>query len=134
MQTDLLHGIRKMGSHHGQVLESAGKAAILRGVINRSTSIGGYLGQGDDGCGRSFALDHAGALKNLLGVLVLAEEEASRHTADADAEEVMQGTQVLHRELEHELVDESVEEHRRGGHQDNIINVQQEVCHVGAPP
>jgi hypothetical protein len=49
--------------------------------------------------GRRLAVTHARAIKDVVGVLFLREEEAGRRALNLDAEEEVDGAKILHREL-----------------------------------
>jgi hypothetical protein len=82
------------------------------------------------GCG--LAIKHAGAVEELTGVLALVQEETIGATDNLDAEEVVQGTQVLEGGLSAKAVGESAKKIRGAGHQDDVVDVEEQVRGVGA--
>jgi hypothetical protein len=60
------------------------------------------------------------------------KEESGRTVLNSDTEEVVELTQILHRELVLESSDDPAEKWLVGGGEDNVINIEQQVCSVGS--
>ena len=48
------------------------------------------------------------------------------------AEKEVQGTKILHGESAVKTLDDGLKEHSRGGCKHNVINVEEQISHVGA--
>lgn len=67
-----------------------------------------------------------------MGVLALMKEEAVGATYDLDAEEVVQGPQVLEGKLSAKTLGDLSQEVRGAGRQDDVVDVKQQVRGGGA--
>jgi hypothetical protein len=99
MQAHLLDGVGDVWPREGEVLEGASQAAVGRRVGNRRPVVLRELSLSVDRRGVGLAVRHASPLQDVDGVLALVEEETLRPALGGDAEEVVEGPQVLHREL-----------------------------------
>jgi hypothetical protein len=80
------------------------------------------------------AVKHPCTLEKLVGILPLMEEEPVRTSDNLDAEEVVKRAKILQRELSAKAVGELSKKTSGGGRQDDVVDVQQQVCHVVAGP
>ncbi|XP_044356780.1 uncharacterized protein [Triticum aestivum] len=125
VQANLLDGVRELGPRDGEVLESPGDAAVRRRVRHtRAASLRKKPASGVDGRGRRLAGVHARAFDDLLGVLLLTEEEARLHARHLNAEEVAERAKVLHGELNSEPVHNAMKKSRSRGGEDDIVDVK----------
>jgi hypothetical protein len=99
MQAHLLDGVGDVGSGEGEVQECADEALVGRSVGDRGPVVLRELRLSVDRCGAGLLVGHASPLQDVNGVLALVEDETLRPTIGGDAEEVVEGPQVLHREL-----------------------------------
>ena len=67
-----------------------------------------------------------------MSVLPLMKEEAIRTAHHLDTEEVVKMTQVLYGELSTKTSRELTEETSRTGRQDDVVNIEQQICRVCA--
>jgi len=72
-------------------------------------------------------LGHASPLKKLDCVLSLGQEQPVGGALDGDVEEVMEIPKICHGELGVEPIDDALKEGRRGGGEDDVVDVQQQV-------
>src|SRR4051794_28694320 len=93
----------------------------------QGTICGGELGLRVDRRGRGFAIKHTGAVQEIVGILALMKEEAVGATYDLDAEEVVQGPQILEGKLSAKKLGDLSQEVRGAGRQYNVIDVEQQV-------
>ena len=98
MQAHLLDGVSDVGPGEREVLECAGEAPVGRRVGDRRAVVLRELRLSVDRRGAGLAVRHASPLQDVDGVLALVEEETLGLALDSDAEEVVEGPQVLHRE------------------------------------
>ena len=70
-------------------------------------------------------VSHASALEDVDGVLALVEKQALRLALHGDSQEVVQLTQVLHRELLLEGGDDALQEVVRGGREDDVVDLEE---------
>ena len=106
VQARLLDGIGKVGPRQGEVLECANNAAVESWVSYRCPGIAWKLRLRVHRRGRRLAVTHARAIKDVVGVLFLQEEEPGRLAVNLDPEEEVHGDKILHRELIAELIDD----------------------------
>jgi hypothetical protein len=71
-------------------------------------------------------LGHASPLKKLDCILSLGQEQSVRGALDRDVEEVMEIPKICHGELGVEPIDDALKEGRRGGGEDDVVDVQQQ--------
>jgi hypothetical protein len=64
-----------------------------------------------------------------MGVLLLVKKEAIRSVHNLNAEEVVQGSQVLERELGMKTVGGLLQEHWCASREDDVFDVEQQVSH-----
>ena len=86
--------------------------------------VDGELGEGVDGRGERFAVQHTSPIKYLQGVLLLRKEEAAGGGGDVDPEEVMKGAEVGHRKLAVEGPDDGAEQVGGACREDDVVHVQ----------
>ena len=127
VKTHLLDGVRDVRSREGEVLESTVKAPVLCRISNGSTGGGGELGGGVNRRSRGRAAGIAGFVQNFRRVLGLREVHAGGVASHRYAEEVVEAAHVRHGELRAEGGSDPVEEARRGGGEDDIVDVQQKI-------
>jgi hypothetical protein len=72
-------------------------------------------------------LGHASPLKKLDCVLSLGQEQPVGGVLDGDVEEVMEIPKICHGELGVEPIDDALKECWRGGGEDDVVDVQQQV-------
>jgi hypothetical protein len=72
-------------------------------------------------------LGHARLLKKIHCILPLAKEEPIRGASDEDPQEVMELPKVCHGELRVKAIDDAVEQSIQGSHEDDVVDVQQQV-------
>lgn len=77
-------------------------------------------------------VSHASAIEDVDDVLVLVEKQALGPALHGDPQEVVQLTQVLHRELLLEGGDDTPQEFVRGGRGDDVIDIEEAVRRVQA--
>jgi hypothetical protein len=99
MQAHLLDGVADVGPREGEVLERAGQAPVRHYVGDRGAVVLRELRLSVDRRGAGLAVGHASPLQDVDSVLTLVKEETLGPTFDGDAKEVVEGHQVLHREL-----------------------------------
>jgi hypothetical protein len=99
MKAHLLDGVGDVGPVEGEVRERTGEAPVRRRVSDLGSVVLRELCLSVDRCGAGLAVGHASPLQDVDGVLVLVEEETLWPALGGDAEEVVKGPQVLHREL-----------------------------------
>jgi len=73
-------------------------------------------------------LSHASPLKEIDCILLLGQKQPIRRARDGDAEEVMKVAKVRHSELGVETLGDVLQESRRGGSQDDVVDVEKQVC------
>jgi hypothetical protein len=83
----------------GEVLERTVQGMVGSRLAHRGTHVGGDLGLSVHHHGVGFAIAHASALKDILSILVLLQQEVVVLLIHYDVEEVEEGTQVLHGKL-----------------------------------
>ena len=76
------------------------------------------------------ALSHACALQKVHHVLALREEQAIAAPLHMHPQEVMELTEVLHSELRLQRSDGALKESDRGGHEHNVVDVEQQVDRI----
>jgi hypothetical protein len=99
MQAHLLDDVGDVGPREGEVLERAGEASVGRRIGDRGLVVLRELRLSVNLCGTTLVVGHASPLQDVDGVLALVEEEILRPVLGGDAEEVVEGPQVLHHEL-----------------------------------
>ena len=127
MKTHLLHDILDLWSSQSEVMQSTNDRPVESSIRSRRTIHGRKLGLRINRRSSGLAVKHAGALRELMSVLSLMKEEAIRTTHHLDAEEVVQRTQVLDGELSAKTSRELTEETSRTCHQDDVIDIEQQV-------
>ena len=93
------------------------KLAILRGGLRT----------GVNGSGHGLTVEHLGALENLKCVLLLAKKGAGGVGGDVDAQKMVKGAEISHRELGLERVNDRVEGGGGARRDNNVIHVHQQV-------
>jgi hypothetical protein len=63
-----------------------------------------------------------------MGILLLMKKEAIRTPSDLNAKEVMKSSQILDGKLVTEPESKLLKESCRGGREDDVINIQEQVC------
>jgi hypothetical protein len=99
VETCLLNSMSNVWTSERQVLESTSIATVLRGIGEKRTLSGGEFAAHINGSGAGVALDHAGTLQELDGVLALREDHARSRPSDRDPEKEGQGAKICHGEL-----------------------------------
>jgi hypothetical protein len=94
MEAHMLNIVLQLWAGQSEVLQGADDGAVRRRVRHRHPIRGGELGLRVDGGGRGFEVKHAGAVKELVGLLAPIKEEAIGTADDLDAEEVVQRPQA----------------------------------------
>jgi hypothetical protein len=114
------------------VLESPDEALELSGISNRRPGSGGDLGLHVHGRRDQLAVHHASTLKDVESELALSEEESIDLMLYRDPEKMVKRVKVLHGEFSLEGRYGVLQEHcaRCGEH--NVINIKQQVYHIGA--
>lgn len=130
VKKDLLESIRDIWPGESQVLEGASKTPIVRGITNWGTISGRELGVGVNRGSTWLAICHASTLQNLEAVLALIEMKARGLPRNRDAQEMMQAAKILHRELRLESTDGPPKKCIRGGCQNNVINIEEQINRV----
>ena len=108
-QADLLNNIGNVGPSKSEILEGASQATIVGGDGEKFAILRGGLGAGVDGSGDRLTIKHLGTLENLKCVLMLAKKEAGGVGGDVDAQKMVKGAEISHRELGLERVNDRVE-------------------------
>jgi hypothetical protein len=99
MQAHLLDDVGDVGPGEGEVLEHAREAPVGRRVGDRGPVVLRELLLSIDKCGVGLVVGYAILLQDVDGILAQVEEDTLRPALGGDAEEVVEGPQVLHREL-----------------------------------
>jgi hypothetical protein len=99
VEAHLLDHVGDIGPDEGEVLESPGQAAVGSRVTDGGARVGGDLGLSVDRRGAGLTVAHASALKDIPSILTLVEEEVVDSLLHRDAEEVVEGVEVLHGKL-----------------------------------
>ena len=99
MKAHLLNSVLKLRTSKSEVLKSTNNKPVEGSIRSRRTIRGRKLGLRINWRSGRLAVKHARSLQKLVGVLLLVQEEASSPAHYLDAEEVVQGPQVLEGEL-----------------------------------
>ena len=134
MKAHLLDGVGDVWPGEGQILQHTCEALVGYRVSDRWLVVLRELRPSVNRRGVGLAVGHASPLQDVEGVLTLMLEETLRLAFDSDAEEVMEGPQVLHRKLLLEGDDCALQEVDGGCHENNVVDVEEEVDEVLAPP
>ena len=127
MKAHLLDSVLNIRTRQREVLKRTDDGAVEGSVGRRRTLAGGHLSLCVDRRRSRLAVKHARSLQKLVGVLLLVQEEASSPAHYLDAEEVVESPQVLEGELGAEASCDLLKERWRGGSQDDVVDVQEEV-------
>jgi hypothetical protein len=134
METHLLNGVGNVRPGEGEVLECACQAPVRRRVGDWGAVVFRELRLGVNRRGAGLAVGHSSPLQDVEDVLTLMQEETLGPAFGSDAEEVMEGSQVLHRKLPLKGDDYALQEVGGGNREDNVVDVDEEVDAVLAPP
>jgi hypothetical protein len=132
VETHLVDSIGDIGSCERQVLQGADDTAIEHSISGWRASGGICFRLGVDWRGRGHAIHHAGAIQNISGVGCLMEMKTMLITSNLDAEELVQMTQVLHCKCALHTIDDMMVKLQGRRHQDDVIDVKEEMRHIGA--
>jgi hypothetical protein len=99
VEEHLLDRVGDVGHGEGEVLESPNQATVGGQVADGGVGVSGGLALSVDWRGAGLAVAHASTLKDIPSVLALVEEEVVGSLLHRDAEEVVDGTEVLHGKL-----------------------------------
>ena len=78
------------------------------------------------------AVEHASALKKLMGILLLMKKEAVGSPNDLNAKEIMESTQILDGKLITQQESDMLNEGCGEGCQDDVVNIEQQVSSLVA--
>jgi hypothetical protein len=132
VEAHLLDRVGDVGFGEGEVLESSSQAAVGNRVTDVGARVGGDLGLSVDRRGVELAVAHASTLKDILSELVLVEEEVVNSLLYRDAEEMMEGAEVLHGKLLVESRSGMLEKPQTRGGEDDVVDVEEQVGDVSA--
>jgi hypothetical protein len=125
MQAHLLDGVGDVRPGEGEVLERTGQAPVGRRISDWGPIVLGELRLSVDRRGAGLAVGHASPLQYVDGVLALMEEETLGLALGGDAEEVVEGSQFLHRELPLQGDDRALKKVSGGCREHNVVDVEQ---------
>ena len=125
MKTHLLDDILDLRSSQSEVLESTNDRPIESSIRSRRTIRCRKLGLRINRRSGGLAVKHAGALQELVSILLLMKEEAIRSPNNLNAKKVMQSTQVLDGKLVTQPESNLLKKGCGGGRQDNVVNVEE---------
>lgn len=97
VQTHLVDCIGNLRPRECEILKGASDAAVERSIREWLSITGRCFWLRVDWSGRRFAVGHAGALEDVIGVLLLMKKEPVRSPLNLYAEEEVEGSEVLHR-------------------------------------
>ena len=132
MEANLLNCVLKLRSSESEVLESTNNGPVEASIRSGSTISSRELGLRVDRSGGRFAVKHSSTVEELMSVLPLMKKETIRTTHHLNTEEVVQRTQVLDGKLSTETISKLAKELRSACCQDDVVNIEQQVRHVGA--
>jgi hypothetical protein len=130
VEAHLLDRVGDVGPGEGEVLEGSDQAVIGDWVTDGGAGVRGDLGLSVDRRGARLAVTHANALKDILSVLALVEEEPVDLLLHRDAEEVAEGAEVLHGELLLESCSGTLKQLQARSCEDDVIDVEEQVYNV----
>jgi hypothetical protein len=130
VKSHLLDRVDDVGPSEREVLESPDEALVGRHVVDRHTDVVGELCLSIDNHGTGMAVGYATPLQNGKGVLALVKEETLEAPLHGDPEEVVERTEVLHRELTLKDGDRVLEEGGTGHREHNVVDVEEVECVV----
>ena len=99
MKAHLLDSVLNVRTRQCEVLKRTNDGAVEGSAGRRRALDGGHLSLRIDRRGSGLAIKHTCSLQELVGVLLLMQEEASGMANDLDAEEVVESPQVVEGEL-----------------------------------
>jgi hypothetical protein len=123
METHLLNSILKIRPGESQILKSTNNGpverSIRRGRALESRNLGLRVNRSSD----RMTIEHTGALKQLMRILLLMKKEAVGSPNNLDAKEVMESTQILDGKLVTQPVSDLLKKSCGGGRQDDVVDV-----------
>ena len=127
METDLLNSVGEVRSGESEVLQSAGQTLVGSRISHRITQISRQLRLSVDRSGAGLAISHPSPLQNIEGVLPLVQKETRRARLNSDAQEVVELTKILHRELLLQRGDDTLKQLLTGSCEHNVIDIEQQI-------
>jgi hypothetical protein len=126
VQADLLDSVGNIGPGECEILEGTRETLIGSGILDRQTSIGRNFGTHVNGIGAWLAITHAMTSKNTQCVLTLRQAQGVL-SLDGHTKKVVKNTQIFHGELLFQGTDHLLKEWLRGGCQNNVVHIQEQI-------
>ena len=108
VETCLLHGVGDVWPRESEILERPDDAAVERRISHWLACAGGELALDINWRGSRRAGRHAGPIEDVLSILGLGQEEASRRALHLNAEKEVDGSKIFHGKLKTELINNLV--------------------------
>jgi hypothetical protein len=131
VKAHLLNNILHLRPSESEILQGANNEPIERSIRCWRTISGRELGLRVDRSGHRVAIKHPSAIQKLMSILPLMKKETIRTPNHLNTKEVVERSQIIESKLSPETISKMSYQLRRAVHQDNVIDITEQIgCSV----